>query len=146
MDIGKPLPADERDVRRCCWWAVTGIALVLAVILLASWARTYWTASLNARDADGMTPLYRASWFADKARVEELLSSGAKVNGTTCEQQAALHAAASIGNMEIAELLLAHGAILDARDSGDRTPLHEAAGQGHKRCVELLGSKLIISP
>jgi truncated hemoglobin YjbI len=93
-------------------------------------------ASPDAREAEGHTPLYRAS-TGDVARV--LLAAGATVDiasGPT--QGTALHQAARWGNVLVAQALLDHGATIDARDAKGQTPLRRAVNCRQPEIVRLL--------
>src|SRR5262249_44793477 len=78
----------------------------------------------DAKEAEGHTPLYRAS-TGDVARM--LLAAGATAdiaNGPT--RGTPLHQAARRGNISVAEALLDHGATIDAPDAKGQTPLRRA--------------------
>jgi truncated hemoglobin YjbI/ankyrin repeat protein len=102
----------------------------LAAVLIRSGADP------DAREAEGHTPLYRAS-TGDVARV--LLAAGATVDiasGPT--GGTALHQAARRGNVAVAQALLDHGATIDARDAKGQTPLRRAVNCRQPEIVRLL--------
>jgi truncated hemoglobin YjbI len=102
----------------------------LAAVLIRSGANP------DAREAEGHTPLYRAS-TGDVARV--LLAAGATVDiasGPT--RGTALHQAARRGNVSVAQALLDHGATIDARDAKGQTSLRRAVNCRQLQIVRLL--------
>jgi len=102
----------------------------LAAVLIRSGADP------DAREAEGHTPLYRAS-TGGVARV--LLAAGAAVDiasGPT--RGTALHQAARRGCVSVAQALLDHGATIDARDAKYQTPLRRAVNCRQLQIVRLL--------
>jgi ankyrin repeat protein len=77
----------------------------------------------------------------DKAEVERLLASGAKVDSRDGDQATPLIAAALNNQPAVAELLLTKGADVMARNAGGFTPLHAAAYSGSVPIAELLLAK-----
>jgi truncated hemoglobin YjbI/ankyrin repeat protein len=102
----------------------------LAAVLIRSGANP------DAREAEGHTPLYRAS-TGDVARV--LLAAGATADVASGPTRGTpLHKAARRGYVSAAEALLAHGATIDARDAKGQTPLRRAVNCRQLRIVRLL--------
>ena len=102
----------------------------LAAVLIRSGADP------NAKEAEGHTPLYRAS-TGDVARV--LLTAGAAVDVVSGPTRGtALHQAARRGHVSVAQALLDHGATIDARDARDQTPLRRAVNCRQVQIVRLL--------
>jgi truncated hemoglobin YjbI len=102
----------------------------LAAVLIGSGADP------DAKEAEGHTPLYRAS-SGEVARV--LLAAGAAVDlasGPT--RGTALHQAARRGYVSVAQALLDHGATIDARDAKEETPLRRAVNCRQIQIVRLL--------
>jgi truncated hemoglobin YjbI/ankyrin repeat protein len=90
----------------------------------------------DAKEAEGHTPLYRAS-TGDVARV--LLAAGATpdiASGPT--RGTALHQAARRGYVSVVQALLDHGATIDARDVKHQTPLRRAVNCRQVQIVRLL--------
>ena len=78
----------------------------------------------DAREAEGHTPLYRAS-AGDVAHV--LLAAGATADVASGPTRGTpLHQAARRGNALVAQALLDHGATIEARDAKRETPLRRA--------------------
>ena len=92
---------------------------------------------VNARDANGMTPLHNAAVYGHNEIAELLIAKGAGVNANV-NGDTPLHNAAWGGNKEIIELLIANGANVKAKGLDRWTPLHSAIGRGHKEVAELL--------
>jgi ankyrin repeat protein len=103
--------------------------LSVAVVLVAS-------ASAVAGE-----PMFDAVSAGDKAEVERLLASGAKVDSRDGDQATPLIAAALSNQPAVAELLLTQGADVMARNSGGFTPLHAAAYSGSAPIAEMLLDK-----
>jgi truncated hemoglobin YjbI len=90
----------------------------------------------DAKEAEGHTPLYRAT-TGDVARI--LLDAGATADvksGPTGGTP--LHQAARRGSVSVAEALLDHGATIDARDGKGQTPLRRAVNCRQLQMVRLL--------
>jgi ankyrin repeat protein len=105
------------------------------------------TPDIDARDADGNTPLMYAAGNGNIRAVELLLAKGANVKGRGKEGCTALHSAAWKGYQEVCALLIDKGA--DPEDTGcsGASPLWMAASAGRKETVELLlakGAKLTV--
>lgn len=114
-------------------------------------------ALLNARDADGMTPLHIAICKNRLGPFSFLLASGANVNlvtgpsrmkidrddGTVAfreerGQWAPLHLAAYANRLEMVKALIGKGAKVDPRNDLGETPLYLAAQEGHLSIVRAL--------
>jgi hypothetical protein len=90
----------------------------------------------DAKEAEGHTPLYRAS-TGDVARV--LLAAGAAVDVASGPTRGTpLHQSARRGCVSVAEALLDHGATVDARDAKGQTPLRRAVNCRQLQIVRLL--------
>jgi hemoglobin len=106
----------------------------LAAVLIRSGAEP------DAREADGHTPLYRAS-TGDVVRV--LLVAGATADVASGPTQGTpLHQAARRGNVSVAQALLDHGATIDVRDAKGHTPLRRAVNCRHLEIVRLLVQRM----
>lgn len=85
-------------------------------------------ALLDARDADGSTPLHCAAWKGHIEVVSLLLDRGADVNARSQNDHwgdSPLHAAAHGNRRAVAEVLIARGANIRAVNSRGLTPLAE---------------------
>jgi ankyrin repeat protein len=98
----------------------------------------------NAKDPDGLTPLYVAAAAGQTSIVEILIRNGSDVN---CAVKALggftpLYIAAQKGHLAVVANLLESGAQPNVRDkSMGATALHVAADQGHLKIAEILLKK-----
>ncbi|MBK8269553.1 MAG: ankyrin repeat domain-containing protein [Planctomycetes bacterium] len=115
-------------------------------------------ALINARDADGMTPLHLAVAKNKKRAFEFLIASGANVHlatGLTSSmkidredgafafrepraQWTALHLAAFANRLEMSRVLISKGARVGIRNDFGETPLYLASKEGHVGMIRLL--------
>ena len=93
---------------------------------------------VDARDAQGCTPLLRACGGGHAAVVDWLLARGADADHAAASGATCLSAAVSMDHAGIARALLAHGAAVDRRLPGGVTPLLVAAALGRPAMVALL--------
>jgi len=84
---------------------------------------------VNAKDAEGWTPLHLAASVGRKEIAELLIDKGADVNAKGVVGMTPLHHAVPNGHKEIAELLIAEGANVNAKDERGKTPLDWANGE-----------------
>lgn len=95
---------------------------------------------VNARDAEGNTPLHLAAVYASPECVELLLKKGADVNARNKFGATALHRGAT--NFDKAKLLVEAGADVKAKTKADRSVLTLAARKtGNSKTVKLLLEK-----
>ena len=120
--------------------------------------------TLDARDPDGITPLWHAVYFGQAAWVTRLLDAGASLDAhDPAKIERALHlvtlwrnvpspghaaptgngtllhvAAAHAGSVDVARILLAKKVAIDARDPFGCTALHVAAFHGHAALANAL--------
>ena len=95
-------------------------------------------ADVNARAADGITPLHIV---ADATLATRMIKKGARIEAQSETLGTPLNAAILSGLYDIAEVLIAHGAVIDSRDAHRSTPLHHAAGRGDLESARLLISR-----
>ena len=100
--------ADVDDVQRVCELVELG-----------------WPGSVDARGADGLTPLMSASIHGHTGIVKALLAAGADVNAAQ-NGWTALICACNHGHLESARLLVAGKALVNARNDFGITPLNLA--------------------
>jgi ankyrin repeat protein len=77
---------------------------------------------LEAKDADGCTPLHAAAWdnSLDVARL--IVEAGADIEARDDDADTPLHMAAWQNSVDVAVFLMESGANLDAKDESGRTP------------------------
>ena len=78
---------------------------------------------LDARDADGRTPLHYAASGGNVELIAYLIDKGAKIELKNVEAKTPLHLAAMNDRREVAAALLKRGAALETRDDYQRTAL-----------------------
>ena len=96
---------------------------------------------IDARDADGSTPLHCATWKGHVEAAEFLIASGADVNAVNQNEHygtTPLHAAAHANQPKIAKLLLDNGANTKAKDMEGRTPMFHTTFHKAKAVAKLL--------
>jgi hypothetical protein len=101
-------------------------------------ARDASHATLDARDARGLTALVAAASSGDAAAVKSLLAQGAAVDATAADGRTALIAAAQSGKIEIVAALIAAGANLNWSARGTGTALNLAENTGQAQIAALL--------
>ena len=98
-------------------------------------------ANVNARNAEGMTPLLMAA-IADKPfYIRDLVRRGADVNTSDLKGNTPLHIAAGKPYPDTLAVLLEYPVEIDAHGSFGRTPLMDAARLGNLKAMELLIGK-----
>ena len=95
-------------------------------------------ASLDARNARGLTALVAAASSGDAAAVKSLLAQGAAVDATAADGRTALIAAAQSGKIEIVAALVAAGANLNWSARATGTALNVAENTGQAQIAALL--------
>jgi ankyrin repeat protein len=126
---------DRRNTRRLFEKLVSGL-----LAGTAAWLLTAAAAAAQA-DGDGTTPLHRAAYQDDVARVEALIRSGANVNAATDLGVTPLWLAAQNGSEAVLKALLAAGANPNAALLAGETPVMVAARAGKTPVVALLLAK-----
>jgi ankyrin repeat protein len=95
-------------------------------------------ADVEARDADGQTPLLLASEGGHASVVRTLLAKGANIDAEDARGRTALHLASRGGHVDVVRLLLARSADVTVKDADGRTALHLASIGGYTEVVRLL--------
>jgi ankyrin repeat protein len=101
----------------------------------------YDPAGINARDADGLTPLIWASRrhnLKDVSVLRLLLEHGAHINAKDHIGCTPLHRVSMKGALEAGHLLLEHGADVEEKMNDGKTALQFATDRGHGKVVQLL--------
>jgi ankyrin repeat protein len=91
------------------------------------------------QDADGITPLMRASARGDVKQVNALLDRGADANaGTPAQKVTALMFAAYFGKVDVIKALVAKGARLELKDAQGAAAVDWAALGDHPELEKML--------
>ena len=93
---------------------------------------------VNARDADGNSPLHHAAWNSQLKAMQLLLDHGANINSQSGQLWTPLHWAARNGRAPSIRWLLDHGAKVDVPAHLDQTALHLAAEHNYQVTLALL--------
>ncbi len=100
-----------------------------------------WPELLEARDVNGMTPLFLAVSNGQPEIVRLLLDSGADMHAANRFGAMPFHQAAYAGHRRIVEMLLERGEKVDVKDGDDRTALHLTAWNDRQEIALLLIEK-----
>ncbi len=93
---------------------------------------------LDARNANGETPLHRAVEKGMKELARAILATGSNLRARSKSGETVLHLAALHADPELASMLLAKGADPKARNDDGESALHWAALSGNALVVRLL--------
>jgi uncharacterized protein len=99
------------------------------------------SAEVDAKNNEGVTPLYLAAVEGHKDVVKLLLDHGAEVDAKNNEGVTPLYLAAVEGHKDVVKLLLDHGAEVDAKNTEGKSALSRASSggeEGHLDVVKLL--------
>lgn len=115
---------------------------VMVVLLIAQFSRSVFAAGpvvdVEARDANGDTPLHRAVETGMRQAAQSLLAAGADPQARTKNGETALHLAALHPEPDFTDLLLAAKADPRVQNADGESPLHWAALSGHIVVVQHL--------
>lgn len=100
-----------------------------------------WPELLDARDEDGMTPLFLAAAFGHAEVARMFLDRGADMHASNRAGAMPFHQAAYSGHGKVVELFLDRGEKVDVRDRDDRTALHLTAWKDQGEVARLLIEK-----
>ena len=115
-----------------CHWAAMGRLRELRTLLDSN------PKAVQARLAQGESPLHLAIRFGHNAVARHLLSGGAEMECRDKQGRTPLHWAALGGLARGASLLIRHGADVNTHDHEGDSPLHYAAACGENRAAEIL--------
>ena len=93
---------------------------------------------VNAKAANGDTPLHSAVRHGRATIAATLIEAGAEVNAKDDDGWTPLHQAAYRGYVPVVSVLLAAGADVNVKTNRGDTPLHRAAHNGHAAIVAAL--------
>ena len=122
----------QRQVRQAA------AAAVAAALLLGSATALADVEDVNARQADGSTPLQWAAFEGDVEKARRLIAAGADVNATNNYGISAMLLAADIASTELIQLLLKHGVDPNTANADGETPLHLVARAGNIEAARAL--------
>ena len=99
-------------------------------------------ANVDARDADGRTPLYQAASFnQEPGMIHLLIDSGADVEARDIRGDKPVHRAIEYGTVPVAEALIERGADIEAQDGRGSTPLERSLSNDTLEMARLLLSR-----
>jgi hypothetical protein len=130
--------------RRPAQFALAVTALTMALFAACAWAQSALEsgaphdASLDMRDAQGLTKLIAGAQAGQIETVQRLLLRGAGVNATAADGRTALIAAVQSREVETIRVLIAAGANLDHAARGTGTALNVAENTGQAEIAALL--------
>lgn len=131
LDKGAAIEATNRRKSTPLFWGIHDEAKVRLLVTRG--------ANVNAKQADGRTPLYQAASLGNgTSTVRFLLDKGADPNVANAGGQTPLMAAASRGNVEVLSILLAKSVNVNTRSGNGATALMGAASSGKPEAVRLL--------
>lgn len=142
LTIGKRL-ARACSCRPSLIRALFAAVLSLAFLALGAWAQETaqsrpQRASLDTRDAHGLTPLVIAASKGEAETVRSLLAQGASINATSADGRTALIAAVQQGHIDVVQSLIDAGASLDTAARGTGTALEVAERKSEAQIAALL--------
>lgn len=137
-------PGGQSVDRRAAHFPLAAAVLMLTLLVPCAWAQeaaqagTQHNAGLDARNAQGLTPLIVAASAGQAETIKSLLAQGAGKDATAADGRTALIAAAQSGRIEAVRALIAAGANLNwaARSTG--TALNAAENKGETEIAALL--------
>ncbi len=115
-----------------------GLALFMTQPSISATTAQPSAAEVNAREADGSTPLLWAAYQGDAARAAELIKAGADVQAGNRYGATPMSEAARRGDTEILRLLLKAGADPESPNAEGQTSLMAVARTGNIEAAQLL--------
>jgi hypothetical protein len=98
-------------------------------------------ANVNARNADGDTPVHWAAHCGHVGAIKELVALGVDINTPNNEGRTPAHMAAQEGHVNTIKVLVKLGANIAARDNAGYTPMHAATEGIHVDVMKTLVKK-----
>lgn len=144
MHIFNSLLARKRARRRTAWQALAIALLSLTFPASNGWAQGAPHSSqqqptgLDARNADGLTPLIVAAAAGDSDTVKSLLTRGAGINATSADGRTPLIAAVQSNEFDVVQILIEAGANLNEATRSTGTALEVAEKMGEPQIAALL--------
>jgi ankyrin repeat protein len=126
-----PSPANPAKDKELFAAAQSGDPNIVSVLLSNG-------ANVNARDANGLTPLIVASYQGSWPMINELLKKGADVNLRSNIGKTALMVATQNGHEPVVKLLIEKGANVNVESDRNETALMLAVNMGYKKIANLL--------
>ena len=144
MRLFKMSPDGQSIDRRAAHFSLAVAVLMLTLLVPCTWAQgaaqpsPQHNAGLDARNAQGLTPLIVAASAGQAETIKSLLAQGAGLDATAADGRTALIAAAQSGRIEAVRALVAAGVNLNwaARSTG--TALNVAENKGETEIAALL--------
>lgn len=120
------------------------IDLIRAKISLRSlcyFVPVFWLLLSCDSHLQGEPPLHKAAYKGKVEQIEELIKSGAEVDGFNGEGATPLHWAAFKGQLEAAKMLIKYGANVNAKTKKGSTPLRLATTHKKEKLIKFLKSR-----
>jgi hypothetical protein len=144
MRLSTMSPDRQGVDRRAAHFPLVFTVLMLTLLVPCAWAQgaaqssPQHNAGLDARNAQGLTPLIVAASAGQAETIKSLLAQGAGMDATAADGRTALIAAAQSGRIEAVRALIAAGANLNLAARSTGTALNVAENKGETEIAALL--------